>query len=264
MNSGHTKMVRHPHSDAKITLGQFFEEFGGRHEKRWAGTGRPAPLCYICRCEMATKGEDRPVHAITIAHWPNASRPCPLRCQADHKYHLLPNGQRSTDGGMAMKAAFMREWWHHYNVIFAHVGLGYDIEDFIERVELADEYKLWERAKLQLWEIPYIFLVWRAFEPVFLKKKQVFLRDHWVRFWLDPNCRAIDDLWIRGVPEMRLIRAIYRRPAGKAFPNHAHLIKEPEEFTVSPWRPSERTARVPHEFKTTQFLAKFPQAATPA
>jgi hypothetical protein len=263
MNSGHTKIVRHPHTDAKITLGQFFAEFGGKHEKIWEGTERPAPLCHVCRGKLVTRGDERPVHTITVAHWPDQNWRCPLKHRVNDTYELLPNGAQDRERGRQLRALFMTQWWHHYNVISLHVGRAYDINDFIPRIIIADQTGLWNRAHLKLWELPYILMVWRAFEPVLNNKTSTYLRDHWIRFWLDPNCRSIDDLWIRASPEIRLIKTRYAMTKRKEFPGEHDLLGDAEEIEVGNWQPSATTNLAMHEFKLNTFKANFAEAALP-
>ena len=263
MKSGNTKMVRHPYTDAKITLAQFFEEFGGKHEKQWAGKTRPAPLCFACRCPMATKGDDRPIHTITIAHWPKDKRPCPLRNQANEKYELLDDGYVNPARGVALRARFMQDWWHHFNVINSFVDYVYDIKDFIAMIELADDKKLWQRARLELWEIPFIFMVWRAFEPVKNHTTGRYLRDYWIRFWLDATCKSINDLWIRATQQMKIVRAEYYRPLRKNFPGESELIGDPVEIEIHPWQPSANTARLPNPYQINLYSRRFHEAVVP-
>jgi hypothetical protein len=263
MKSDNTKLVRHPYTQDKITLSQYFAEFGGKYEKVWEGKTRPAPLCHVCRGKLVTRGDERPVHTITVAHWPDDQWRCPLKNQVDKAYELLANGTKDKNRGIALRSAFMNEWWHHYNMINMHVGNAYDIKDLISRVMLADQTDLWSRAQLQLWEIPYIFMVWRAFEPVHNTRANTYLRDHWIRFWLDPSYRAIDDIWIRASSEIRLIKTKYSIPIRKVLPSENELIGDAEDIFVSEWQLSVATNRWLHSFKVSTFVAQFPEAVMP-
>jgi hypothetical protein len=172
---------------------------------------------------MQVVGEDRLVHDRLFGHMPNKGNQCPLKNLADAKYALLPDTNPDPERGVRMRADFFLGWEWHFALMQNLTDKALDIDDFISRIELADRHKLWSRRKLELWEIPYILLVWQEFRPIWSSSQQRWLRQDWLRFWFEGRVRTIDDLWIRTEGEFSIVKAYYAPTKGGGSPGLKQL-----------------------------------------
>lgn len=203
------KTAVHPEMDIEISVADYFAQFGGKHEARWGKDGRPRARCPACLKDMQVIGEDRPVHDRLFKHMPDKENRCPLKNLANARYELLPDAVPDKSRGIQMRADFFLGWEWHFGYMQKLTDMALDIQDFISRIELADQNSLWSRRNLQLWEIPYILLVWREFQPVWSASRLTWLREDWLRFWFDGSIRTIEDLWIRTQGDHWLVKASY-------------------------------------------------------
>lgn len=123
-------------------------------------------------------------------------------------------------------------------------------------IEVADRTRLWHRAQLAEWEIPYIFLVWRDYPPIADKKTGKLIRREWYRFWFDARVRTLEDLWIRTHGEHRIVRATYAIPRGGNAPGLSQIrgtkvIRLDNKFLS-------QNPRIPHEFVIKIMHQHFP------
>lgn len=199
-----------PNRDKSCSPEEYVREYGGRFGSD--GRERPKARCPFCRQLMKLVGEDRGKRDVHFAHigQQGVAPFCPVRNGGDHQYEFLRDAPADSTRGRLLRQRFFERWERHWQQ-FRRLQQHADVKEFARLIRKADETRLWHRADLAEWELPYIFLVWGDFPPVRTKDGRE-LRGDWLRFWFDSRVRTLDHLWIRteGCPE--LIRASYDPP----------------------------------------------------
>lgn len=211
------KKPNHPFRNTAITVSQYTNEFGSKHDARWT-LSRPQPRarCPICKRELSLIGWDRPTHDQHFSHMGKDKEVwCPLKNMANFKYALLLDRNPNIERGKLIRANFFKNWQIHHQRMFEMIGPFDIFKDFIDLIDFADSESLWTRGSLMEWEIPYIFMAWKTFPPVKNNKTGQWIRGSWVRFWFDHQIRTIDDLWIRTQGKRYISKASYKpKPRG--------------------------------------------------
>ncbi|WP_150113931.1 hypothetical protein [Leptospirillum ferriphilum] len=219
------KKAFHPKKDQQITVQTYLSEFGSRLGPDNKPRNRPNPRCPACLEPMTIYGENRPQHDQVFSHLRNENpAPCPLRNSADHKYDFLDEAPQNSETGKSLRQDFFKNWEKHWEVMRTLLHSFMDVKDFISLIHEADRTRLWNRAKLSEWEIPYIFLVRKEWPPVKNKRDGTVLRKEWIRFWFDSRVRTLEDIWIRTQGTPRIIKARYSDPERGGVPGLNHLI----------------------------------------
>lgn len=219
------KKAFHPKEDRYITVHDYLSEFGPRLDASGKVRTRPRSRCPACLEPMKIFGEDRPLHDQVFSHIGiKNSVPCPLRNRADHRYEFLNEAPEDTEAGRRLRQNFFEKWEKHYEKMRKLLSGFMNVQDFIDLIHEADRTRLWNRANLSEWEIPYIFLVWTEWPPVKKKRDGTILRKEWIRFWFDSRVRTLEEIWIRTQGPFRIIKAWYRDPERGGVPGLNHLI----------------------------------------
>lgn len=218
------KRAYRPDRNQLITVRAYVAEYGGKYERLSTRDSRPYARCPACLEPMKVVGEDRQQHDPHFSHiaYKGEAPPCPLRNIADHKYEFLVEQTEESERGRMIRRNFFQNWQKHWGLFRKCLGQIADIGQFVALIHIADKTKLWYRARLSEWEIPYIFLVWQDYPPM-RGKDGAFIRRAWYRFWFDARTRTLDDLWIRTSGQFRIIRAEYSIPRDGKAPRLTHL-----------------------------------------
>jgi hypothetical protein len=226
------KTALHPMNDTIIMAADYYKIAGGKFEIYPSGQTRLRARCTACLRALRMTDESRPVHEHSFAHMPDPSAYCPLKTGADNRYVDLTAIPKDVVRGKQLRVQFFKQWDRHFAAISRHV-FAFDINDFINRINLADSSKLWDCSQLNEWEIPYVFMVWRAFEPITNQKTKQVLRQEWLRFYYDAQVRTLADIWVKLEQPLFIVKASYKPLQSNKKPT-ADDINQTVRFEVNP------------------------------
>jgi hypothetical protein len=125
-----------------------------------------------------------------------------------------------------MKEIFRSNWKRHFLKLNSIVSGLKEIE-FKNVINSANEQRIWEYAKLEEFQLPYVFATLIEFPRAnSWMRDGVHIRDHWYRFWFDASVRRYDDLWIHRPPDKPLLfcSAWYDLPKRAKKPSSKNLV----------------------------------------
>lgn len=217
---------------------------------------RPRVICPACEETMSTRGEGVLVDA-TWVHTPSDTF-CPIKNSADSRYEILAPKAPNLAIAADLRRSFFDNWALHWSYARSKAAFA-DILDFIAFVTYADKKGLWGYSTILEWQLPYIFLVTCEFPPP--KGKAASFRRDWLRFRFDARVRTLEDLWIRVLPGVRLLRLRYRKPRS-GVPGVTHYLDSHSWDLDSDWMRT-HTVVPPHEFALSRMHDAFPSELGP-
>jgi hypothetical protein len=210
-----------PASRSNVNVDQYKELYGPKLDERGQFRRRPTLRCLACDVTLHTVAEDSATPVRTWGHDPSPGTYCPVKSEGGERYELLPPVEADPLAGARTRAGFFQNWQTHWGYIRGVAALA-DIFTLIGFLRAADRTRFWDQRHLEEWHLPYVFLSTCEFPPP--SGVAAAHRPEWLRFRFDGRYRTLQDLWIRGEPNFRVLRLRYQAPARKRDPRPADFI----------------------------------------
>ena len=217
------RIALHPHTRQKIDHARYIKEFGHKDVVGKEVDLRPEAICPFCGGNVYSAAEKtRTPH---FRHHPGAF--CPSMEPAGRPYLPLTPNNPDPVAGAVLRAAFRLHWRRHYVAIRRLVPC-LSPEEFVDLIRIASEQGVWDYIGFEEIDIPYVFLLMADFPPwTSTKANGKHERDLWLRFFYNPEVRAVEDLWIIPRQNVVLHRVSFKAPKNKrARPPYEDLLKE--------------------------------------
>ena len=209
----------HPDRDERITVVQHIDEFGNDPLEENEKT-----RCPVCKRRLNIVA---PSTTGTTGHFAHQKKSgyCPTKANAAAPYCGLPPRNPDPAAAIRIKTSFLEKWQKHFSMLDWLVK-GLAIEEFIKVITTANRERIWEYAKLEPFQLPYVFATLLDFPPSrsFKGKDGNPVRKKWFRCWFDATVQCYDDLWIQRDTPLLFWRAWYDLPAGKKKPSSEDLL----------------------------------------
>lgn len=243
---------------SSITVQAYQDRYGPKLDGKTARE-RPPVICPACEEELHTVGENIALVDAVWAHKPSPFTTCPIKLGGTSRYALLTPRTPDHARAEALRARFFENWRAHWSYARSFAKFA-DIEAFSAFIDHADRSNLWAYATIEEWQLPYTFLSMCEFPPP--AGRAAVLRRDWYRFRFDSKLRSLEDLWIRVIPDLRLLRLVYRTPR-RGVPTITHYL-DYKSFTLdSSWMAS-HVAATPHDFAVRHMHTAFPLELGPS
>lgn len=240
------RKAHHPFNNKNISVPEFIKEFGHTNL-----TGPSRAKCPICSQPMSIVGASSPGSIGHFAHMPRSGF-CPTKSKAASQYkNLLPQNP-DPEAARQMKIFFAQNWKKHFKKLDSIVKqLRY--QEFIEIIKLAGEARIWEYARLEEFQIPYVFATLTDFAP---NNAATYGRRYHIRCWFDASVSRYDDLWIHRDTPLKFFRAEFEISSRKKTPNIDDLLGVYEENINAEFLKNE--VQLPNfvENKIAEFISK--------
>ncbi|MBI4990283.1 MAG: hypothetical protein HZC23_15820 [Rhodocyclales bacterium] len=217
------RIAKHPTTSAQMTVPDYIKSYGHRPI---AGTDlRPHPRCPFCGQGLTIVAGKTDYTTGHFAHFPNSGF-CPSKEPAGRPYLRLSPVDPDPAHGDYLRKMFWKYWERIYGRLCDLVPY-LSLNEFIALIREANRLRVWEYRHLELWEIPYVFVLLADFPAkTGIKKNGKPCRIYWFRFWYAPSVKSIDDLWIRPEIEPTLFRASFEQPRRDGtIPGYDKLVK---------------------------------------
>lgn len=209
----------HPDRNEKITVPKYTSEFGNDQ----------IPLnerarCPVCNQRLGVVAPSSPSSTGHFSHM-RGSGYCPTKSTAAAPYAGLPPRNPDQEAARRIKEAFLMNWEKHF-LMLDWIVKGLAIDEFIDVINTANRERIWEYARLEEFQLPYVFATLMDFPPSrsYKLKDGSFARHCWFRCWFDASVQRYDDLWIHRETPLMFWRAWYELPNGKRKPSLEDLI----------------------------------------
>lgn len=209
----------HPLKNEEINVPEYICDFGNS-----VNVDTERVRCPICKQRMYVVASSAPNSIGHFAHMPNAAF-CPTKIKSAAPYAALPPLHPDPEAARIIKKTFRKNWEKHFKQLNTLVhGLAYT--EFINIMKAANAARVWEYAKLEEFQLPYVFATLMDFPPEksYTPKGKPPVRICYFRCWFDASVQRYDDLWIHRNTPLQLWRAWYRLPEGKRKPSIDDLI----------------------------------------
>lgn len=209
----------HPLKNEEINVPEYICDFGNS-----VNVDTERVRCPICKQRMYVVASSAPNSIGHFAHMPNAAF-CPTKITSAAPYAALPPLHPDPEAARIIKRKFVQNWEKHFcQLDWLVKGLAY--QEFIEVIKAANASRIWEYAKLEEFQLPYVFATLTDFPPEksYTPKDKPPKRKCYFRCWFDASVQRYDDLWIHRNTPLQFWRAWYALPAGKRKPNAEDLI----------------------------------------
>jgi hypothetical protein len=209
----------HPRRNNKITVPVYVMEFGND-----AVTLDERARCPVCNQRLTIVA---PSSTGSIGHFSHIKGAgyCPTKSKAAAPYAGLPPRNPDFEAAKRIRKAFLANWQKHY-LLLDWIVKGLAIDEFTEVINTANRERIWEYAKLEEFQLPYVFATLMDFLPSrsYKLKDGSFARKCWFRCWFDASVQRYDDLWIHRESPLMFWRAWYELPNGKRKPGMEDLL----------------------------------------
>lgn len=186
----------HPTIVRNITVAEYHRVFGRKPLGDTSPDNRPRARCPFCGQEMSIVGDKS---NNTVGHFAHkrGSGFCPSKEKAGRPYLRLTPRRPDPERGMAIRREFRATWRQQLNHLESLVP-ALHIDEFLELLELADRWRIWEYSGMTAGDVPYVFLVLADFSTLTAQQEPdgSSKRMFYFRFFYDAALRDIEDLWI--------------------------------------------------------------------
>lgn len=159
-----------------------------------------------------------------------------------------------------MRAEFMATWVRQLRKLNSLVP-ALHIKEILSLLDLANRWKIWEYAHIELGDIPYVLIVLADFSPsnARLETDRRSKRNFYLRFFDDSSLRDIEDMWIRPGTKPALHRVSYV-PTARGGPPPAKNIKRSFELEIDATFSTDLAPIHPFPFWVTRAMQEWFQA----
>lgn len=208
----HMRIALRPDTLRQIKAADYAGAFGRAIVIGDDGFDLPNAICETCRKDVYLAGE-RSLRSTHFKHFPGAD--CPSSSEVDKPYLALTPVNGDPAAGQRLRASFRANWQRHYRILSDLVPF-LAPEEFIHLLQEATRLRTWEYRPFPEERIPYALILTADF-PNWTSRKYRGnpMRELWLRFWYGTEVGAVEDLWIRQVDKIRLLRASYPSPSSK-------------------------------------------------
>jgi|GEM_PF-5604867 len=212
------ELARHPERDEEmITVIQYLQDFGpGPHDEK------DQARCPFCKRRLLAKGFSTTETVEYFAHGPNSGF-CPSKTNGVVSYGKDPPKNPDFGAAKELRRKFRTNWRKHCCKL-QEIIVGLDWKEFTNAIALSNDRRIWEYAKLQEWQLPYIFATLTEFPPGnSYKRNGVPVRKYWFRCWFDAFVQSYEDM-CSYQSDLQFWRASYNSK-GKAKPKREQICK---------------------------------------
>lgn len=205
------RIANHPYTGNRVTVSKYIAQFG--HRRPSGADDRPPATCPICGQALSIVAASAPDSLGHFAHR-KGSGFCPTKAPAGAPYTGLPPHAPDLVRARHLMEAFREKWRKHFSMLNWLVK-GLSIEEFTDLIQLANRERIWEYAKLEEFQLPYVFATLMDFPPSrsYRDAEGKTKREKWFRCWFDATVKRYDDLWIHRETPLLFWRAWYEPPS---------------------------------------------------
>lgn len=177
--------------------------------------------CKFCSQSVSIRADA--AGANRIAHFAHAAKSgyCHAKEAAAGLYRGLVPRQPDPAAGKILRARFRKYWRHHYARLVEIIDRQFFYREFLVLLDRATKNRVWEYRGLREDQIPYTLCCLADFNHVTGLQKPP--RERWKRFWFSQKTSHLEDLWIRGCPEVTLMAGKYEIPKDGSSPGKADI-----------------------------------------